>query len=322
MSAVVEHQQSNVIPAQTKRHTLMQKFAAKFSVEPGKLLDAMRATCFRQQSGGPEITNEHMVALLVIADQYNLNPFLKELYAYPQKGGGIMPMVGIDGWIRMINERPEFDGEEFAYGPNYKTTQVPEWIECTIYRKDRTRPTVVREFYEECKRETDPWKTAPRRMLRHRALIQCARVAFGFGGLNDVDEGERIIEGGVSVVRDDPFASVNQAIAARPAQAAIEAPQQPTVVQQTVDQDTGEIVDAQQASAPAQQVAQAAPEQQPDPDAPQITYAQLEARMRGAKTIQSLEDAAQLIQALPKEMQADASNEFGRLLAKLKKAGE
>lgn len=321
MSAIMEHHQSNVVEAQPKRHTLMQKFAAKFSVEPSKLLDAMRATCFRQQNGGPEITNEHMVALLVIADQYNLNPFLKELYAYPQKGGGIMPMVGIDGWIRMINERPEFDGEEFAYGPNYKTTQVPEWIECTIYRKDRTRPTVVREYYEECKRGTDPWNTAPRRMLRHRALIQCARVAFGFGGLNDVDEGERIIEGGVSVVRDDPFASVNQQIAQRPAPAAIEAqPAGPTVAQ-TIDQDTGEIVDAQQVAPPAEQ-AQDAPAPQADPDAPTITFAQLEARMRGAKTVQALEDAAQLIQALPKQMQADASNEFGRLLAKLKKAGD
>jgi hypothetical protein len=31
-------------------------------------------------------------------------------------------------------------------------------------------------------------------MLRHKAMIQCARIAFGFGGIYDADEAERIIE--------------------------------------------------------------------------------------------------------------------------------
>jgi hypothetical protein len=32
-------------------------------------------------------------------------------------------------------------------------------------------------------------------MLRHKALIQCARLAFGFVGIFDQDEAERITEG-------------------------------------------------------------------------------------------------------------------------------
>jgi hypothetical protein len=31
-------------------------------------------------------------------------------------------------------------------------------------------------------------------MLRHKAMIQCARVAFGFVGVFDPDEAERIVE--------------------------------------------------------------------------------------------------------------------------------
>jgi hypothetical protein len=31
-------------------------------------------------------------------------------------------------------------------------------------------------------------------MLRHKAMIQCARMAFGFGGIFDQDEAERIVE--------------------------------------------------------------------------------------------------------------------------------
>ena len=43
----------------------------------------------------------------------------------------------------------------------------------------------------ECKRNTDPWRQWPNRMLRHKATIQAARYAFGFSGIADPDEAER-----------------------------------------------------------------------------------------------------------------------------------
>ena len=55
---------------------------------------------------------------------------------------------------------------------------VPEWIECAIYRKDRTVPTTVREYLTEVKGENEIWRKMPRRMLRHRALQQCVRLAI------------------------------------------------------------------------------------------------------------------------------------------------
>ncbi|EOT6142437.1 TPA: recombinase RecT, partial [Escherichia coli] len=41
---------------------------------------------------------------------------------------------------------------------------------------------------------TGPWQSHPKRMLRHKAMIQCARLAFGFAGIYDKDEAERIVE--------------------------------------------------------------------------------------------------------------------------------
>ena len=47
----------------------------------------------------------------------------------------------------------------------------------------------------ECKKNGGgPWQSHPKRMLRHKALIQCARLAFGYGGIYDQDEAERIVE--------------------------------------------------------------------------------------------------------------------------------
>ncbi len=103
-------------------------------------------------------------------------------------------MVGVDGWARIINEHPQFDGMEFAYDKEEGACT------CKIYRKDRTHPTIVTEYMGECKRNTQPWQSHPTRMLRHKTLIQCARLAFGFAGIFDQDEAERVIEGSAAEV--------------------------------------------------------------------------------------------------------------------------
>lgn len=184
-------------PAQTpvpaaQRVSLVRKFAAAYSIEDSKLLATLKATAFRQskKDGATiEVSDEQMAALLVVADVYHLNPFTREIYAFPDKGG-IVPIVSVDGWIRIINERPELKSIEFQYSPD-DDTENP-WVGCMIVRNDRTAPISIREYFKECYRDTGPWNSHPRRMLRHKALIQCARIAFGFGGIYDPDEAERI----------------------------------------------------------------------------------------------------------------------------------
>jgi len=72
---------------------------------------------------------------------------------------------------------------------------VPAWIECTLHRWDRRVPTNVREYFIEVRGTTLAWLTHPRRMLRHKALVQCARIAFGLVGIYDHDEAQRVFEG-------------------------------------------------------------------------------------------------------------------------------
>jgi hypothetical protein len=128
------------------------------------------------------------MALCLVANAYNLNPWTKEIYAFPDRNNGIVPVVGVDGWSRIVNEHPQCDGIQFHEADD------GSWCECTIHRKDRTHPTTIRESLAEVKRDTAPWKSHPRRMLRHKALIQAGRVVFGFAGIFDPDEAERIVE--------------------------------------------------------------------------------------------------------------------------------
>lgn len=187
---------------------LVQIFAARYAVEPGSLLNTLRSTAFKavptqKDPNPPPVSNEEMMALLVIANEYHLNPFTKEIYAYRARHGGITPIVGFDGWIRMVQNQPEFDGEKLTRGfdtdiwnpgePD-ETKREPwgMYFEAEIYRKDRRVPTVLREYFRENWRDTEPWNTMPNRMTRMRSYIQCARVAFGFGGIYDDDEGQKI----------------------------------------------------------------------------------------------------------------------------------
>jgi phage recombination protein Bet len=198
--AVAEKQPEIASPVAAANASLMSRVASRFGVEPEKMNNALKQTAFRQRgkdgNPGVEVTNEQMLMLMVVADQYKLNPFTREIYAFPSENG-IVAIVSVDGWIRIINERPELKSISFDMAP--PGTEDP-WISCTIERHDRSKAVTITEFLSECSRDTKPWNSHPRRMLRHKALIQCARVAFGFGGIFDPDEADRI----VSVVDNTP----------------------------------------------------------------------------------------------------------------------
>lgn len=205
----------NTTQPEAKRQSLVARFADKYHIEPARMLETLKATAFRQR-GDVVVTNEQMAALLIVADQYKLNPFTKEIFAFNDKGA-VVPVVSVDGWARIINEHPAFNGLEFNYSDQIVTMPggkpCPEWCEVVIYRKDRERPTIVREYLDEVyqpPRGKDgrtfdgPWQTHTKRFLRHKALIQGARIAFGFAGIYDEDEANRIVDAQAVVVQQAP----------------------------------------------------------------------------------------------------------------------
>jgi len=175
--------------ATTERKSVLNTIASRFNMEPKAFEQVVRRTVVPD-----EITNEQFAAFLMVANEYKLNPVTKEIYAFPTKGGGIQPIVSIDGWLNIINSHPDFDGMEFV--DNMLEGKLVS-ITCKMHRKGRNNPTEVTEYMGECNRGTDPWKKYPTRMLRHKAVIQAARYAFGFSGIIEPDEAERYDDAGV-----------------------------------------------------------------------------------------------------------------------------
>jgi len=176
----------NAIAKVEPRKSVIATLADSYGMEPQAFEATLRGTVFP-----PSGTREEFAAFVLVAKEYRLNPLLREIYAFPKKGGGIVPIVGIDGWLNLINGHAQFDGMEFDQHDDEKGNLLA--VTCRIYRKDRTHPTVVTEYLDECIRGTEPWKMK-RRMLRHKAAMQGARYAFGFSGIYDEDEAADIAQ--------------------------------------------------------------------------------------------------------------------------------
>jgi phage recombination protein Bet len=175
---------SNVAVIEPRVKSVLLDMSDRYGMEPAAFEATLRNTVVPNNC-----TKEQFAAFLLVAKEYKLNPLLKEIYAFPSKGG-IQPIVGVDGWANLINSHPAFDGMDFE--DHFEDGNLAS-ITCKMYRKDRTHPITATEYLSECKRSTEPWQKWPRRMLRHKAMIQAARYAFSFAGIIDPDEAERVV---------------------------------------------------------------------------------------------------------------------------------
>lgn len=182
---------TNEVATTQQTRSVLIDMAARYGMEAAAFEETVRATAMRPDARGNIPSKAEFAAFLLVAKEYKLNPLLKEIYAFPAQRGGIVPVVSIDGWVNLVNSNPNNDGFDFTFDHDANGNLIS--CTCTMHRKDRTRPVVVTEFLSECIRNTDPWKMK-HRMLRHKALIQAARYAFGFSGIYDQDEAEKIAE--------------------------------------------------------------------------------------------------------------------------------
>ncbi len=126
----------------------------------------------------PNLTPYTQIQLLRMAARYQLDPISDEL-GIMETHEGHQAFITIDGWVKLINTHEQYAGMSLREATTEDKNQAPEWMECTIYRHDRILPIVLKEYLEEVRTEHPSWLQMPRRMLRHRVIQQCARVAFG-----------------------------------------------------------------------------------------------------------------------------------------------
>ena len=159
---------------------------------------------------GAQATNAELAIVTGVCATYGLNPLVKECAAFVS-GGKLSVVVMVDGWYKMVNRRPEFDGVEFDDKFDDKGVLVS--ITCRMFIKGRERPVCVTEYMAECRDpKSSVWTKWPARMLRHKAYIQCARMAFGISEVIDDDEASRITANSQSGSREKDITPATKAI--------------------------------------------------------------------------------------------------------------
>lgn len=117
------------------------------------------------------------IQLLRLAHKYQLDPLSDEIALLQNHDGSYQSFITIDGWSKLINQHPQYAGMSLRDSTEL-VDDIPTWMECTIYRNDRILPIVIKEYFNEVRTDHPSWKQMPRRMLRHRVIQQCARLAF------------------------------------------------------------------------------------------------------------------------------------------------
>jgi hypothetical protein len=149
--------------------------ALKCAAQAIGMTPASLTTWFSQY---PQLTEATQETCLRLIAEYRLNPRADEIDLVQFEAGRWQVFITVNGWAKLINAHPAFCGIEFSEASELDQG-IPIWMGCAIYRTDRVKPIVVKEYFSEMKTEHAAWQQMPRRMLRHRAMQQCARLAFG-----------------------------------------------------------------------------------------------------------------------------------------------
>lgn len=171
-SATAEQKLGNAMPIDLIKRLInkeVEKTAAQLGLEKVELqawLDLQVMT--------PALT---LLSLLRLARTYDLDPLKEEVSLALYDDSHWQAYITVEGYSKLLNKHPAFDGITFNQSEEH-ANGIPVWMECTIYRKDRSRPIVVREYFEEVKTVQAVWQKMPRRMLRYRVMQQCARIAL------------------------------------------------------------------------------------------------------------------------------------------------
>tara|TARA_Y100001963_G_scaffold76119_1_gene105578 strand:- start:668 stop:1384 length:717 start_codon:yes stop_codon:yes gene_type:complete len=167
---------------EASKRSILDKMSKHYGIMPDVLHKTLVKTIFPSEK---EATPEQVAAFLMVCDRTGLDPFQREIYAFPARGGGIVPVIGADGYYRALTNDEDITGVAVDYG--YKDDNL---VSCTarIHKGDTTPYVEITEFLSENKRNTPNWNQMPHRMLRHRALMQATRIACGLHGVYDREE--------------------------------------------------------------------------------------------------------------------------------------
>jgi len=167
------------------------QLAGFLGIEKGMMLDTLKAQCFKGKRP-EEVSDAQLAAFVSTANALQVNPLLPGfLYAYPERNGGITPILGPDGVFKKLDEFIA-SGKLRGYECEVKmgADGKPVSAHAIIHRTGDQIPAKYDAYYSEWAVTSNPnWQARPRHMLWVRAIKQAARQVI-HGLPMDADEYE------------------------------------------------------------------------------------------------------------------------------------
>ena len=170
--------------------TALQVIANSTGVTAEEVAEVLRGMIISGKAQhGATATNAEMTVVSSIFAKYDLNPFIREGHAFVS-GGKLQVIIGFDGFVKVMNRQPNFNGVEFV--DNFDGKELIS-VTTKIHIKGRDFPVCTTEYMDEAYQPNSAaWKKFKKRMLRNKSLAQCIRIAFGVADVIDPDEADRI----------------------------------------------------------------------------------------------------------------------------------
>jgi phage recombination protein Bet len=118
-----------------------------------------------------------------ICKETGLSPWLKEIYFVPEKS---IIMASRDGYLRVANEHPQFDGMETKVERDERN--VPIKATCSVWRKDRSHAITCEAYYSEYKKPGPVWSQYPSAMISKVAEVLALKRSFAINGVVTEEE--------------------------------------------------------------------------------------------------------------------------------------
>lgn len=175
-----------------RRRTTLTEAAAFLGVPAHKIYDILR-NLWKPSKGQEPLSNNEIYNGLVLIARFELDPFAREIYV-TRGSHGLMVIVGIDGWIKILDRTEHYDGFDREYGYSEDGKELL-WIQTTIHSTKRKHPTVHRAFMAEYKRICGPVASQiPVHMLGIFSLRHAARLFVPLGAYIMTEEEAKFLQ--------------------------------------------------------------------------------------------------------------------------------
>jgi len=131
-------------------------------------------------------TDTEFQLLMYMANQYGLDPLLKQIWAVKFGDSPAQIYAGRDGFLEIAHRSGQFNGMKSWC--EYDEKNKPVKGKCIVYRKDMEHPFETEVLFSEYTTGKNLWASKPSIMIIKVAESVCLRKAFSVSGIYAPEE--------------------------------------------------------------------------------------------------------------------------------------